>query len=59
MRNTPPTHQPAIMLIGAVVRNFRTTAEDFSVVGSVIRKFRITESYAVVTKKRGKKKDGQ
>jgi hypothetical protein len=43
------------MLTGSAVRNFRTTAEDFSVVGSVIRKFRITESYAVAVKKRGKK----
>jgi len=42
------------MLVGSAVRNFRTTAEDYSVVGTVIRDFRIT---AVAVKKRGKKKD--
>jgi len=57
MRNVPQTLQPAEMLLGAVVRKFRTTAEESSVVGSVIRKFRITEEKKAAAVKKRKKKN--
>ena len=56
MRNAPQPYQPAMMLIGSVVRNFRTTAEDSSVVaGATVSILEMVDSVAV--KKTRKKKD--